>query len=209
MSSIYKLKSIENEKLEGYKKKAMQFLNEFFGKRWVYNTPKILIIDDRETIDKIREQETNRSIVGWFWGMKAIFILNPDNFETESSHKYSELEIERLISHELCHTFFNMIWGVSNFKWINEGISIYTSGQLEKYTTPEEFKGFLDPEDRREIYRESGSAIKLLIDRFGKDKLFEFFEAQKGVKDSNELVKVFDEVFEEKLDYNFFNSLLN
>lgn len=98
-----------------------------------------------------------------------------------------------------------MKFGQSNFNWINEGVSIYVAGQLDKYKMPKEFKGFLDDV---KVYEESGSVIKLVIDNFGKEKLFEFLHKQNGISEINELKSVFEEIFKEKLDYSYFNTLI-
>lgn len=206
MKSIFKVTSLEDKTLQKYKDKAMEDLNVWFGKRWVYNTPKIFVVDDRKTIDLLREQETEDWVVGWSWGRTAIFILNPENISKESCHDGATYNIEHLIKHELCHSFFQMTFGRSNFTWINEGVSIYVSGQLEKYAMPAEFDGFLDD---KKIYQESGNAIKILLDSFGKDTLFEFLKKQSSVEDNEELKKIFKTVFSAELDYPFFNSLKN
>ena len=205
MNSIFKVTPVDEPKIQNYKDKAVQELNDFFNLNWVNNTPKILIVDDRNTIDLLREQKTENWVVGWSWGRSAVFILNPENISKESCHDGSQYNIEHLIKHELCHSFFQMKFGQSNFNWINEGVSIYVAGQLDKYKMPKEFKGFLDDV---KVYEESGSVIKLVIDNFGKEKLFEFLHKQNGISEINELKSVFEEIFKEKLDYSYFNTLI-
>ncbi len=204
MSSVFKVTSIENKKLQKYKDKAIEELNEFFDKKWVYNTPKIFIVDDRKTINLLKEQETEDWVVGWSWGRMAIYILNPNNISKESCHDGSKYNIEHLIKHELCHSFFQMTFGRSNFTWINEGVSVYVAGQLDKYGMPLEFNGFLDG---KKVYQESGNAIKLILDNFGKKTLFEFLKKQSGIEDNDELKSVFKDVFKADLTYSFFNTL--
>jgi len=67
------------------------------------------------------------------------------------------------------------------------------------------FNGFLDGKN---IYNESGAAIKLLIDNYGKNKLFEFLNKQKGISKNKELKSIFKEVYGSSLNYSFFNKLL-
>jgi len=134
----------------------------------------------------------------------AIYILNPKNISKESCHDGSKYNIEHLIKHELCHSFFQMTFGQSKFQWVNEGVSIYVAGQLDKYKMPDKFEGFLDGNN---VYQESGNAIKLLIDNFGKDVLFKFLKKQRGIEKEEELKAVFKEVFNANLDYLFFNGL--
>ena len=206
MSTIFKVAGVENPKLQEYKDTAIKELNEFFNKEWTYNTPKVFIVDDRKTIDLLREDKTEDWVVGWSWGRNAIFILNPENISKESCHDGSKYNIRQLIKHELCHSFFQMTFGQSKFQWINEGLSIYVAGQLEKYKMPIKFDGFLDG---KKIYQESGNAIKLIIDNFGKDKLFEFIKKQSGTEKIEELSIAFEKIFDIKLSYSSFNGLRN
>ncbi len=204
MNSIFEIVPKTNPTLQKHKDKAIKDLNNFFGQKWVYNTPKIFIVNDRKTINLLREEKTENWVVGWSWGKSAIFILNPENISKESCHDGKTYNIEKLIKHELCHSFFQMKFGTSNFSWINEGVCVYVAGQLDKYTMPLEFNGFLDG---NKIYQESGNAIKLIVDNFGKRKLFEFLEKQSFTEDKKELKKIFKEVFGEDLTYKFFNKL--
>ncbi|KKS22564.1 MAG: hypothetical protein UU80_C0005G0009 [candidate division WWE3 bacterium GW2011_GWA1_41_8] len=203
MNSIFKITPFNNTLLQGYKEKAMAELNDFFGRKWVYNTPKVFVVDDRETINLLQEKETENWVVGFSTGV-YICILNPDNISKESCHDGSTYKVEKLIKHELCHIFFNKSFGGTNFPWITEGMSIYVADQFYKYPIPEMFNGFLDG---KKIYQESGASIKLLIDNFGKDKVFEFLRKQNGVKDIESLNSIFKEVFGSKMEYSFFNNL--
>lgn len=203
MDSVFKVTPLNNKDLQEYKRKAIKDLNEFFEKKWIYNTPKIFVVDDRKTTDLLREQDTESWVVGWAWGSLAIFILNPENITKESSHN-ENYNFEKLIKHELCHSFFTMTFGKSNFMWINEGVAVYVADQLDRYSMPLEFNGFLDG---KKVYQESGNAIKLIMDKFGKEKLFEFLKKQSGIKDTEKLKKIFMEVFGAELNYNFFNTL--
>jgi len=204
MNSVFKVTILEGTVLQNYKDKAMKELNEFFEMEWVNNTPKIFVVDDRKTINLLREQETNDTLACWSFGDLAIFILNPQNISQESSHDGSKYDIEKYIKHELCHSFFYRIFGKSKFEWINEGIAIYTAEQLDKYPMPEEFKNFLE---NKKVYAESGSVIKLLLDNFGKAKLFDLFRKQKGIEDEKALGEVFKSVYGGDLSYRFINGL--
>jgi len=204
MNSVFKVTPLENKKLQGYKDKSLKELNEFFKIRWVYNTPKIFVVDDRETINLLRGKETEPWVVGWSSGKTGIFILNPDNISKESSHDGEKYNIEHLVKHELAHALFQINFGSSKFMWINEGVSIYLAGQLDKYPMPSEFEGFLDG---NKVYQESGSAIMLLMDKYRKDKLFEFFKKQNGIEDAKGLQSLFKDIFGKELTYELFNTL--
>jgi len=205
MNSVFKITPLENKEILEYKEKAMIELNTFFERDWIRNTPKIFVVDDRKSINMLREQDTEDYIVCWSYGMLAIFVLNPQNVSQESSHDESSYNLKQRIKHELCHSFFYITFGKSNFKWIEEGVAIYTSGELfDRYAMPKEFKGFLD---NKNVYAESGGALKLLIDNFGKETIFEFFRKQSGVEDKDKLEAIFKEIFKVDLSYSFFNSL--
>jgi hypothetical protein len=205
MNSIFKVAPIDDPLLQEYKDNAVKELNDFFNKKWIYNTPKIFVVDDRKTIDLLHEKKTENWVVGWSWARNAIFILNPIYISGESCHDGSKYDIEKLIKHELCHSFFQSTFGQSKFDWINEGVSIFVAGQLDKYKMPRKFIGFLDG---KKIYEESGNAIKLLIDSYGKNKLFEFLKKQNNVAELVELKTVFIDIYGAELDYEFFNKLL-
>jgi hypothetical protein len=205
VNSVFKVSPSDDQKLQEYKDRAIKDLNEFFNQRWVHNTPKIFVVDDRKTIDLLHEKETEDWVVGWSWGRQAIFILNPENISTESCHK-EKYDVAKLIKHELCHSFFQKTFGMSEFAWINEGVALYVADQLDSKPKPKTFEGFLDG---NKIYQESGYVIKLIMDNYGKNKLFEFLEKQRGVKDKEALELVYQEVFGLKLEYSFFNNFLS
>lgn len=204
VTSVFKLTPLENDILQKYKDNTMRDLNEFFGRKWLYNTPKIFVLDDRKTINLFQEKETESWVVG-FSTDNAICILNPANISKESSHDGSKYNIEKLIRHELCHSFFQMTFGKTNFSWVTEGVSLYVADQLSNYPIFTKFDGFLDG---NKIYQESGTVIKLLFDKYGKDKLFDFLKKQGDIKEMEELKTVFESVFGAKLEYSFFDSLL-
>ena len=169
MNSVFKITPQVNRKIEKYKDDAIREICEFFNIEWIYTLPKIFIVDDRKTIDMLRDKKTGSELVGWHWGPRAVFILNPKNISKESSHT-GLYDVEKLIIHELTHSCFELIFGKSNFLWITEGVALYVAGQFDENDNPS-FEGFLDDKN---VYYESGLAINLLVDTFGKDKLFEF-----------------------------------
>ena len=50
---IFELKVKKDKLLEGMYKKAMQELGGFFKLNWIYNQPNIIILKNREEINKI------------------------------------------------------------------------------------------------------------------------------------------------------------
>jgi hypothetical protein len=206
MKSLFKIKAYSNDGLQKVIDQTRQEYNKFFDLRWERNTPKLLIVDDRETVDLLHDRKTKDWEIGWGMGSRLFCILNPEYIDKQSSHS-KNYSVEKLIKHELAHCYFDQKFGTSNFSWINEGTSIYLAGQTDVYPMPEKFWGFLDPENSKMKYQESGSVIKLLIDNFGKDVLFDFFEKQKNVEHLEELGKIFKQTFNVELSYKTFNDL--
>ena len=58
------------------------------------------------------------------------------------------------------------------------------------------------------IYKESGFAVKILIEEFGEDKLRDFIKKIKGYKTVEDLRDIFFDVFKMQLSYEYFNRLL-
>lgn len=200
--NVFKAIQTDNSMLEGMYKKAMSELNEFFDKKWYRNTPKLFVVDDRKTIDLLRGEKTSDWIVGWNWGTRAIFILNPDNFKSESAHDYNEEAIYKLIKHELTHSFYLLIVGHTKPRWLTEGLCLYVADQLGNYKKPKTFTGFLD---NKNIYQESGYVVKLLIDNYGKEKMVNFLKSLSN--NTQAFNDSFRDEFEIELSYNSVNEL--
>lgn len=204
MTNIFKVTQIENQQLEEYYDRAMKELIEFFGIKWVRNRPGVFMVDDRDTINSIWGTETDDWVVGWINGGEMVFVLNKDKFEGNTTHKYNDEDYYKLIKHELAHLFFKIATGnKTGPKWLWEGVSILVSGQAEQWGKPKEFKGFLEGKD---VYKESGYALLLLVNKHGKDKLLEFLKTYKDF--SGDLSILFKKTYSLELSYDTFNDLL-
>ena len=62
---IYTIKQKPDKFLENICDQAMKDFNEFFGIKWVKNLPKLVIIDERKTIDSLLNKKTQDWQVGW------------------------------------------------------------------------------------------------------------------------------------------------
>jgi len=204
MNRILKLTTIKNKKLEKYYDQAMSELKELFDINWVYNTPALIIIDDRKTLDDFEGQKTEDWQVGFCLGTQAVVIINPDNIEKESIHKYSDKETYMLIKHELCHCYYQVATSKNGPRWLTEGLSIYASGQIDKKKHIEKFTDFLES---KKNYFEWGHSVRVLVEEYGIEKIIEFVKSLKGTKD-NEFEKIFEDFFGIKLSYDAFNELL-
>ncbi|MDP2642041.1 MAG: hypothetical protein Q8P21_02000 [bacterium] len=178
----------------------MKSLNDFYGINWIHHTPIIFVVDNRETINLLKGEKTEDWLVGWANGSQ-IYILNKDNFEKESDHKYKLDEYYALIRHELSHCFYNILSSYNYFPyWLSEGVAAYTSGQNKFKNKPEKFSEFLDFYDRggKGIYKESGFFVQDLVEKFGKQKLLDLVKRLKNIKTK----EGFDELFTKQYGFN-------
>ena len=207
---IFKIQKFEDPVIEKLYEISLNELEGFFEFRWEKNTPKIIVVDDRETVDALHGKTTENWLVAWREDTRNIFILSRENYEKYSTHKYSEAEFLRLLKHELSHMFYRLITFTDKPRWLNEGISTCISGQLDSVEKPTELRAFLNYFDKTdsETYKESGFAVKALIDKYGKEKLRKFFTSLKSVRDEDTVAKLFKKTFAIDLSYKNVNELL-
>lgn len=205
---IFKIHHIEDDFLEKIYIDSMKSLGDFYEINWVHHPPTINIVDDRETINALKGKKTENWVVGWTNGSQ-IYILNKDNFEKESSHKYDPNEYSALIRHELSHSFYNILSGYNYFPfWLGEGVAIYTSGQNNFKNKPEKFSKFLGFYDQggKGVYDESGFFIQVLVEKFGKQKLLNLIKEVRSLKTQEEFSKLFAKEYGFNLDYDEINA---
>jgi len=208
---IFSLNLQKDEFLEQAYKKSMEELNEFFGINWKRNTPLIIIVPNRGIIDILTKRKTEDWVIGWTdFHSDNLFLLDRKNFEKESCHKYSEEKYIALLKHELTHLFTKIFCNSHNIKpvWINEGLSIYLSGQNKFKKRPTEFTKFLTfcNHGGKEIYAESGFAVEFLIKKYGKEKFLTLLKELKNLKTEKKFKEKFQEVYGFELNYKNFKS---
>ena len=209
---IFELKEKKDKELSYIYNKAMKELDEFFKLNWKINTPKIVILKTRREIDKFKKEKTPNWLVGWADG-NVIYLLDRKDYEKESSHKYSEESYYRLLKHELCHLFFEHISRANTmdqFIWFNEGVAGFLSEQYKESTKPERFLKFLNQYSNWEgkAYGESSYAVKLLVDKFGKQKLLKFIKNLRKVNSERDFKVLFKKIYRFNLNYENMNKLL-
>lgn len=210
---IYQLNKNEDKFLENVYDEAMKELGSFYEINWVHNKPRVILVNSRKMINDLFERETENWLLGWSEG-RNIFLLDNDAMETESSHKKNSVEdYACIIKHELSHSFFGIVSKVQvgyRPKWLLEGVAIYTSGEQKKRKRPEKFGSFLDFFDAEGngVYKESGFAVELLINKFGKQKLFELIKAQKDIKTRDDFDGKFYEIYGFDPSYEEFNKIV-
>jgi len=213
---IFELKTIKNGKVEEDYKKMMSELNEFYDINWIHHTPDIIFVDSREQIDSYWGKKTNPYIVGWINGSnRTVYVLKNEKMESESAHKkHSQEKYNALIKHELSHSFTKVESGDADWipKWLWEGLSIYTSGQLSIKNKIEKFETFLEYyEDgfAEGVYKESGFAVEILVNNYGKEKLLSLVKNLKKYQTKGKFEFAFKKLYGFKPNYNKFNLLLN
>ena len=205
---IFQIHHIKDDFLEKIYADSMKDLNDFYEINWVHHLPTITIVDNHETINALKGEKTENWVVGWTNGSQ-IYVLNKDNFEKESNHKYNPNEYSALIKHELSHSFYNILSSYSHFPfWLGEGVAIYTSGQNNFKNKLEKFSEFLDFYDQggKGVYSESGFFIQALVEKFGKQKLLNIIKQVKNLKTREEFDKFFAKEYGFNLNYDEINT---
>jgi hypothetical protein len=204
-----KLSKKEDKFIENLFEECMKELEEIFKINWSRNRPIVIIFEDRETLNELKGSKTEDWNVGFATGNK-IYLLDKNNFEKESCHKYSDKEYKKLLKHELVHLYYNIFSkGVHYPMWFNEGLAVFFSGQL-KDEKIEKFTKFLDYFDKtgESLYSEGGYSIKILFEKFGREKLFELIKEIPSLQSEESFNSKFEEIYGQKPTYEFFNSLL-
>lgn len=193
---------------------SIKELGDFFGLNWKKNKPRIFLVKDRNSINKLRRQETQDWVAGWV-NRGDVFILDKTNYEKESCHEYSDEGYSRLIKHELAHLFTQVYSGIFDRPiepdWLWEGIAIYLSGQNESKKRPGQFEEFLHhySKDTRYpgVYNESGFVVESLIRNFGKENFLNLIKRLKEINSEEGFIREFEMVYGFELNYKNFNQV--
>ena len=186
---------------EFYDKSVSEFEN-FFNLKEDYDKPRIFLIEDRNTADKLRFRKTGK-IVGWT-ERNDVFIFDKNSNEVKD---ISNEDYSKLVKHELCHCYFQIY---SNYckkpYWLWEGLAIYLSGQNKNKV--KEFKDFLNYYDLSDIgvYKESGHAVEFLVKYYGKQKMLSLIKSLKYISSNEQLFKTFKEIYGFELKYENFKT---
>jgi len=188
----------------------MKILREFYSFNWNQNEPKLILVPDRETFDKLVGEKTKGWNIASSDFAENIYLLSKENFERDSTHKYSKEEYTKTITHELSHKFFQTITDSHYPVWLDEGIAQYTAGQYKDYHV-ETFSKFLNLFDKMssDSYTECAFAVKCLLDNFKKENLIKLLDSiSKEEKTEKTFKKNFEAIYKIELSSESFNSLL-
>lgn len=205
-----KIESFEDEFINRIYTESIDDLNKFYEINWTHHQPVVIMMKDRKAIDALKGESTEKWMVGHAEGNK-VFILDRNNLESESDHKYSPDTYYSLLKHELSHCFYRILSnGHMKPVWLCEGVAIYTSGQNKEKRPVEcfnEFLGFYD-NGGRGVYAESGFAVHLLVKEFGKQKLLNLIKGLKSVSSQKDFTSLFVQIYGIEPTYEKFNELL-
>ncbi|MDD4937569.1 MAG: hypothetical protein PHX34_00905 [Candidatus Shapirobacteria bacterium] len=209
----FKIKYFKDKFIDDNYKKSLDELNQFFGFNWIYNTPKIFIIESRKQFDQLLNRKTENWLVGNASNY-SIHLLDRNKFETESDYKYSDEKYIALLKHELCHLFFSKVSnGTYNPKWLNEGTSLYLSNQNKlRKKIPDKFRNFLkfyakDVVGKDTVYDESGFVVETLVKKFGKKKILNLIKSCSISNTKDKFKKSFKDIYGFGLNYTSLNRL--
>ncbi len=164
-----------NHKLTNYLEFIKKDLENFFNIK--IKQPNIFLLNSRKEIDKIYGQKTKSWLTGWVrYG--TIFILNPKNYTKESCHK-NILHFWQTLKHEYCHLYFDQLAGISCPRWLNEGLACYLAGQVKKEPKDKDLLKIFNYYSKidRYIYNISYFWVKLLIKKFGRNKILKLIKS--------------------------------
>jgi len=209
---IFEIKEKKDKQLTSMYEKSMKELDSFYKLNWKYNTPRIILLKNRAEIDNLKNKKTPSWLVSWA-EENNIYLLNGNNYEKESSHKYSKETYFRLLKHELSHLFFEIVSKantMNQFIWLNEGVAGCLSEQYKEKNKPKKLKKFLDQYSdwKGDAYNESTYAIKSLKDKFGDEKLLSLIKSLSQVKSKNDFENLFKKIYGSLPTYSFFNKIL-
>lgn len=198
----------KDTKIKNFYNKALKDLDEFYQTNGEDNKFRIFLIKSRKEFDALYEKKTEKWVVGSTMGsIRDVYLLSPDVYEKESTHKYSDKKYEILLRHELSHQYCRIFYSDNKPRWFLEGIAIYSSGELEINRKITEFTSFLDFFDKGggNVYDESGWAVFILDKEFGREKLLELLKSLEGIQYRKDFEKIFKEIYGIELKYEWFN----
>jgi hypothetical protein len=188
----------------------MKDLNKFYGIKWTFGRPNVIIARDRKQIDELKDIKTERWLIGWASG-QFVYLLDRKTYNKESEHTYNEKFYRCSLRHELSHAFYAILSDRRTSPvWLCEGVAIYTSGQNNLKKKPDIFKTFLNFYDKggRGVYSESGFAVEILIRKYGKKKILNLISLLGTVQNNISFLKLFKGIYGFKPNYKNFNILL-
>lgn len=210
----FKLSYYPDKFIDSEYKKSLVDLDKFFEFKWTRNKPEIFVMDSRKTMNKCSGKTTLDWVIGWV-SNHNVYLLDGKKFATDSSHTYSDNYYKSTIRHELTHCYTLVLSKDFNRPtWLWEGIAEYVSGGWKNHPIPTKFIDFLNYFDshgdkKGNVYHESGYAVKLLAEKYGKKKLLKLIKNLKDGSTSSRFAALFEKIYGFAPTYAKFNDMLN
>jgi hypothetical protein len=205
---VFNLKRSNVDYINDLYDELMVELEEWYQFNWNQNVPQLYVIDDKETFESVKGGKYLEHVRGFGDYCNNFYVYSPTAMEKYTIHKYDKESYRMFLKHELDHRFFYIFTkGARKPKWLVEGNAGYVAGQYKLSDKVEKFHKFLEMIDnmKSSAYGESGFAVKLLIEKVGKDKYLKFLKdlSKKDFK------REFEDTFGLNLEYDSFNRFLN
>jgi hypothetical protein len=141
-----------------------------------------------------------------------IFMMEESVYEKESSKKFDPNNYSLTIKHELCHIFYHQITWKNKPIWLNDGLSLYLSGQIKFRSRPDKFSDFLlfdkkNSIDDKTVYKESGFVVEKLVTKYGKEKILKLLTACREINVNIDFSNTFKNIYGFELNYDNINKL--
>lgn len=173
--------------------------------------PCLVIVDSHKHFEEIYGYKAPMWLTGLSLG-NVIFILDPLKWSTESNKEFLPEKLKQQIKHELAHQYYRYLAHKNNPKWLSEGMSLFLADQLKYHPKNSDFDNFLKFTDKTEmdglsVYQESGSVVKKIVEKYGKEKLLELIRSCRGISSDDDFQNSFKSIFGSKISYDLVNSL--
>ncbi len=208
---IFQLEAKNDRALTSAYEGMVKDLLSFYEINTPVDIPKIFIFSNRKTIESLLATQTALHQVGF--SIKGdIYVLDRNSFEKESTHRMPSMEnYLSLIKHETSHAFYAMLSDKTyNPRWLWEGVALFTDGSLHvNFKVPERFVEFLSfyDEGGKDIHREAGFVVELLVGERGKAMLIEMIRQLPDTHSENDFLELFKGIYGFELSYESINRL--
>lgn len=164
-------------------KKSCDHLLSFFETSHTPKQLKLFLLSSRKNLDLKMKQRTPEWLAAYSFN-GSIYILSPESFEAESTHK--KAEFKKILTHELTHIFIEQI-NKNSLRCLDEGLALNLSKQTKNNTISKDNwlyfmenhltkNGLLNNFSEREGYKISYWVVKYYLDKYSKDKILELLK---------------------------------
>jgi hypothetical protein len=181
-------------------KSALSQVLSFFNKGKL--SFKIIFLEKRSELDKIRGYKTKKWEVGGYYGKSIIFIFDKRVFDKVSNHpkKY----FYSTLVHEIVHVYTEKVFKFVYPIWLTEGIAGTIAKQdkeITKYHKKNLRKAYSNRDWERETYYTSSCMFtKYLLLTFGKKKIIKLMDSLEIYGKKSDFYKKFKEILGERFD---------